>query len=124
LRQHRARDYEAVISNWVLDNFKVDPSPLFSCAEARREGSANRAGYCNPQADQLIQAGLRETDEGRARETWSELSQTLQQDQPITFLFWDEELTGVGPRVQAVETDPRGDLVNIARWWMPEDRRR
>ncbi len=124
LRQHRARDYEAVISNWVLDNFKVDPSPLISCAEARREGSANRAGYCNPQADQLIQAGLRETDEGQARETWSQLSQILQQDQPITFLFWDEELTGVGPRIQGVDTDVRGDLVNIARWWMPEDRRR
>ena len=30
-----AREYDAVLANWSLDTFKVDPTPLFSCAEAR-----------------------------------------------------------------------------------------
>src|SRR5690606_30087550 len=48
LQRHRGRDYDAVISNWTLDTFKVDPTPLFSCVEARRPQSANRAGFCDP----------------------------------------------------------------------------
>jgi peptide/nickel transport system substrate-binding protein len=66
LGRHRERDFQAVLSNWILDTFRVDPSPLFSCAEAEREQSANRSGYCNPEADAAIERGLRATDEGGA----------------------------------------------------------
>jgi peptide/nickel transport system substrate-binding protein len=124
LQQHKAREYDAVISNWTLDTFKVDPTPLFTCAEARTAGSANRAGYCNPQADQLIQQGLRTTDAGQAKQTWAQFSQVLQQDQPITFLYWTEDLAGVGPRLQGVQMDVRSKLANAPRWWIPADRRR
>ncbi len=124
LQQHRAREYDAVLSGWVLDNFKVNPSPLFSCEEAQRPMSANRAGYCNPQADQLIAAGLRERDAGSARQVWADFTRVLQQDQPITFLFWTESLAGVGARVQEVEMDARGKLLNPGEWWIPGDRQR
>jgi len=124
LAQHRARDYEAVLSGWSMDNFRVDPTPLFSCEEARREQSPNRAGYCNPEADRLMLAGLRETDAGRSRAHWTDFSRILQQDQPITFLFWAEDMAGVAPRLQGAEMDARGKLVNVQRWWIPEDRRR
>jgi peptide/nickel transport system substrate-binding protein len=124
LQQHRARNYDAVISGWILDTFRVDPSPLFSCEEARRPQSANRAGYCNPEADRLILAGLAETDEGRAREIWAEFSRVLQQDQPITFLFWQDDLVGVGQRIQGTEMDIRGRFLNAPEWWIPEGRRR
>jgi peptide/nickel transport system substrate-binding protein len=124
LAQHRARDYQAVLSGWSMDNFRVDPTPLFSCAEARREQSPNRAGYCNPQADQLMMAGLQETDAGRSRQLWSDFSRVLQQDQPITFLFWTEDMAGIAPRLQGAEMDARGKLVNVQRWWMPADRQR
>ncbi len=124
LAQHRARDYDSVLGGWSLDNFKVDPTPLFSCEEARREASPNRAGYCNPQADQLMMAGLRETDAGRSQQIWGDFVRLLQQDQPIIFLFWTEDLAGVGPRLQGVEMDARGKLVNIPRWWIPANRQR
>jgi peptide/nickel transport system substrate-binding protein len=124
LAQHRARDYDSVLSGWVLDNFKVDPTPLFSCEEARREQSPNRAGYCNPQADQLMMAGLQETDAGRAREIWGDFVRLLQQDQPISFLFWTEDMAGVAPRLQGADMDARGKLVNVQRWWIPEGQRR
>ncbi|HEX5724328.1 MAG TPA: ABC transporter substrate-binding protein, partial [Longimicrobiaceae bacterium] len=124
LQQHKARDYDAVVSGWGLDNFKVDPTPLFACAEARKPGSANRAGYCNPQADALITRGLSATDPAQAKAIWTQFGQILVQDQPITFLFWLEDMAGVGPRLQGVEMDARGKLVSVARWWIPENRRR
>ena len=124
LQQFKAREYDAVISAWILDNFKVDPTPLFSCEEARKIGSANRTGYCNPEADRLAEQGLRTTDAAEARRLWAEYSRTLQQDQPLTFLFWSEDLGGVGPRLQNVEMDVRSKLVNVADWWIPAGRQR
>jgi peptide/nickel transport system substrate-binding protein len=118
LQQHRARDYEAVLSNWGWDYFRPDPTPLFSCAEAERPSSPNRAGYCNPRADQLMEAGLRELDAARARTSWGQYSQILQQDQPITPLYWNVDLTATGPTLQGVTTDARGQLVSVSRWWI------
>jgi peptide/nickel transport system substrate-binding protein len=124
LQQHREREYEAVIAGWSLDNFRVDPSPLFSCAEAQRIGSPNRAGYCNPDADRMIEAGLRETNESRAQEIWGEFSRILQRDQPITFLAWPEQLSAVHARLQGVEMDVRGKLLTAPQWWIPAGQRR
>jgi peptide/nickel transport system substrate-binding protein len=124
LQQHRNREYDSVVSGWSLDTFRVDPSPLFSCAEARNVGSPNRAGYCNPDADRLMTAGLQETDDARAEEIWGEFTSTLQRDQPITFLVWTEQLAAVGQRLQGVEMDVRGKLQSAPRWWIPAGQRR
>lgn len=124
LQGYKAREYDAVLANWSLDTFKVDPSPLFSCEQAQVAGSANRTGYCNPQADALMARGLRTTDDAEARQIWAEYSRILQQDQPLTFLYWIEDLAGVGPRLRNVETDVRSKIVNIREWWIPANRRR
>jgi peptide/nickel transport system substrate-binding protein len=124
LQGYRARQYDAVLANWSLDTFKVDPSPLFSCAQAQIAGSANRTGYCNPRGDALMEQGLRATDEGEARRIWAEYSRILQEDQPLTFLYWIEDMSGLGARPQNVVTDVRSKIVNIRDWWIPADRRR
>jgi peptide/nickel transport system substrate-binding protein len=121
LQQHKARTYDAVISNWTLDTFKVDPTPLFSCEEARTPQSANRAGFCDPAIDQLITQGLRTTDPAAAQQIWTRFTQQLQQLQPVTFLFWSEDLAGVGPRLQNVEMDVRSKLANVPQWWIPTE---
>jgi peptide/nickel transport system substrate-binding protein len=123
LQQHRERQYDAVLAGWSLDSFRVDPSPLFSCAEARRIGSPNRAGYCNPDADRLMEAGMREMDDSRAQEIWGEFSRVLQRDQPITFLAWEEQMAAVHDRLQNVRMDARGKLLNAREWWLPRGQR-
>ena len=124
LQQHKGRDYDAVISNWTLDTFKVDPTPLFSCAEAQTPQSANRAGFCDPQLDAFLTRGLQTADADEAKSIWGEYSRGLQQAQPITFLYWSEDLGAVGPRIQNVEMDVRSKLVNAREWWIPADRQR
>lgn len=124
LQQYKAREYQGVIANWTLDTFKVDPTPLFSCAQARIANSANRTGYCSPQADALMQQGAGATDPAQARAVWERFSRQLQQDQPVTFLYWTEDLAGIGPRLQGAEMDARGKIQNIQEWWIPANRRR
>ena len=116
LGRHRARDFDAVLTNWVLDNFRVDPRPLFHSSQSEREGSANRSSYANPVADSLMELGVRLEDEQTARQVWGEFGRLLQRDQPITFLFWSDELAGASSALLNVRMDARGELVTLPRW--------
>jgi peptide/nickel transport system substrate-binding protein len=46
----------------------------------------------------------------------------MQQEQPVTVLFWAEEIAAVGPRLQGVKMDARSKLVNVREWWIPANR--
>lgn len=116
LASHRGRDFDAVLTNWVLDNFRVDPRPLFHGSQVAVQGSANRSSYSSPAADSLMDLGTRTTDEARAAEVWDEFTRVLQQDQPVTFLFWQEELAGVTRRLDDVRMDARGELATLPSW--------
>jgi peptide/nickel transport system substrate-binding protein len=66
--------------------------------------------------------GARTLDEDRAAEIWTEFARVLQQDQPVTFMFWQEELAGVSRRLEGVRMDARGELVTLPRWrWRSEE---
>ncbi len=116
LQMHRARDFDAVLTNWILDNFRVDPRPLFHSEQAAREGSANRSSYVSPVADSLMDLGARTLDDVEAREVWTRFARIVQADQPITVLFWQDELAAVSLRLAGVRMDARGELVSVARW--------
>lgn len=121
LGRHRSRDFEAVLTNWVLDNFRVDPRPLFHGSQAGVEGSANRSSYESEVADSLMELGARTTDPERAARVWSDFSRVIQEDQPFTFLFWNDELAGVSRELEGVEMDARGELSGLSTWrWRGE----
>lgn len=126
LTQHRGRDFDAVFHNWVLDNFQVAsaPSALFHSRWAATPGSANRSSYANPRADALLEAGAAATDPDEARRVWRDFVELIQEDQPITFVFWKDELAAARTQLQGVTMDPRGKLVSIAEWWLPGGRAR
>lgn len=116
LSRHRSREFQAVLTNWVLDNFRVDPRPLFHSSQVEVEGSANRSSYGSPVADSLMELGVRTTDPERAAQVWAEFSRVLQEDQPFTFLFWNEELAGVSGELEGVRMDARGELYGLPGW--------
>ncbi len=116
LASHRGRDFDAVLTNWVLDSFRVDPRPLFHSSQVEIENSANRSSYANPVADSLMDLGARTADEARAAEIWAEFVRVLQEDQPFTFMFWQEELAAVSRRLAGVRMDARGELATLPSW--------
>jgi len=105
-----------VLTNWVLDSFRVDPRPLFHGSQVAIENSANRSSYANPVADSLMDLGARTTDEERAARIWAEFTRVLQGDQPVTFMFWQDELAGVSRRLENVRMDARGELATLPGW--------
>lgn len=118
---HRARDFDAVLTNWVLDNFRIDPGPLFHSRQVEIEGSANRSSYASPVADSLMELGVRTLDDETAATVWLAFAETLQRDQPLTLLFWNDELAGVRRELEGVRMDARGELVTLPRWRWRDD---
>jgi peptide/nickel transport system substrate-binding protein len=118
LAAHKERDYDAVFTNWVLDNFQVAGSPfsLFHSSQAEVPLSTNRSGTRSATLDRIIERGARATAVDEQRAAWRELTEVLQREQPVTFMFWLAELAGVRNEVAGVEMDPRGELRGMARW--------
>jgi peptide/nickel transport system substrate-binding protein len=118
LQSHRERNYDAVFTNWVLDNFQVAgaPTALFHSREADTELSANRSSVRLPALDAAIERGARAPSEDEQRAAWREMTDILQREQPVTFMFWLNELAGSRASMSGVEMDPRGELRSIAQW--------
>jgi len=118
LAAHRGRDFDAVFTNWVLDNFQVASAPnaLLHSSQADVPNSANRSSVRIPALDALMERAAGTSDENAAREAWGEFTRILQQEQPMTFMFWLNELAGVRDDVSGVEMDPRGELQSIRDW--------
>jgi peptide/nickel transport system substrate-binding protein len=118
LQSHRERTFDAVFTNWVLDNFQVAAAPtaLFHSDEAAIDLSANRSSVRVPALDAAIERGARAADEDEQRAAWREMTEVLQREQPVTFMFWLNELAGSQASMTGVEMDPRGELRSIAQW--------
>lgn len=124
LTMHRGRDFDAVFTSWVLDNFQVASAPnaLFHSRWAEVPGSANRSSVANARLDALIDRGAVATNDDEAREIWAAFTEVLQEEQPVTFMYWLDELAAARTQLQGVIMDPRGELVSIAEWWLPGGR--
>ncbi|HEX2168400.1 MAG TPA: hypothetical protein VHG09_14290, partial [Longimicrobiales bacterium] len=118
LQSHREREYDAVFTNWVLDNFQVAAAPtaLFHSSEAATPLSANRSSVRIPELDAAIERGARAASPDEQRAAWREMTEILQREQPMTFMFWLNELAASRAAMSGVEMDPRGELRSIAQW--------
>src|SRR5690606_32113973 len=57
LQSHRERNFDAVFTNWVLDNFQIPSAPmsLFHSREAETPLSANRSTVSIPALDAVME---------------------------------------------------------------------
>ncbi len=118
LQQHRAREFDAVFTNWVIDNFQVASSPfsLLHSSQAAVQRSANRSSVRIPRLDALIEAGAVATEPAEQRRIWREFTEVVQAEQPLTFMFWLEELAATSSRLDGVAMDPRGEFMTVRDW--------
>ncbi|HUG40238.1 MAG TPA: ABC transporter substrate-binding protein [Longimicrobiales bacterium] len=118
LAQHKGRDFDAVLSNWVLDNFQMASAPfsLFHSSQAAIDQSANRSGVRIPRLDALIDRGAAATDADAARAVWREFTEVLQEEQPFTFMFWRDELAATSDALDGFEMDQRGEFQSMTEW--------
>jgi peptide/nickel transport system substrate-binding protein len=78
--------------------------------------SANRSTVRIPALDAAIERGTRATSTDEQRAAWREMTEVLQREQPVTFMFWLNELAASRASMSGVDMDPRGEFRSIAQW--------
>jgi peptide/nickel transport system substrate-binding protein len=115
----RKRDFDAMVLGWKPE-FHLDDSDLFSCR--KRDQPLAWSGYCNDEADRLMDSVQIVPDRAAVLPLWRRYQQLIAGDNPITPLYFSNRLVGIGRRVQGVALDARGDWVGIDRWWLEDAR--
>jgi peptide/nickel transport system substrate-binding protein len=66
--------------------------------------------------DRLIDHAAAATDDNQARGVWRQMTDVLQREQPVTFVYWLNETAAARNNIGTIVMDQRGELVNIAEW--------
>jgi len=98
----RSGNFEACLVSWGTG---VDPDSAASLWTT--EGARNDTGYANPDVDRLFAEGRRERDRERRAEAYGRIHDILAEDQPCTWLVWQQEMLGISRRVAADAFDLR-----------------
>jgi len=115
------RDFDGVVIGWVTE-MKVDDHDLFHSSKA--DQPYGWTGMQNERIDRLLDTLQLVVDRDEAMELWREYQYAIAEVQPYTYLYFPRRLAGVNPRMRGVEMDVRGEWVNAARWWIPQEFRR
>ncbi|MGE5673074.1 MAG: peptide-binding protein [Mycobacterium leprae] len=73
--------------------------------------------YSNPAVDKLIEDGRATMDQAKRKADYSQMQELLAQDQPYTWLAFNNTLAGFSKRVHGLKPTPAGGFTwNIADW--------
>lgn len=117
----KRRDFDALAIGWVTE-FRIDDRDLFHCEKLN--DPYQWVGYCDPETDRLLDTLPKIMDRNAAKPLWSQYQHKIAQDQPYTFVYFQERLEGVSNRLRNVDPDARGDWVGVKDWWILPNARR
>jgi peptide/nickel transport system substrate-binding protein len=118
----RERDFESALVTFET-GFRIDERDLFHSEVKDAPGWAF-SGTADPELDRYLDTLQLIPDREDALPVWRDYQCRLMEVQPYTFLYSAKRKNGVGPRLNAVKIDTRGDLATVRHWWIaPQDRR-
>ena len=79
---------------------------------------ANYVRYRNPEMDRLVEQAASQPDVLAARPYLDQIQQLAHRDQPVTFLWESQRLTGVNKRVKDVRPTLSFSFFNLKEWWV------
>lgn len=109
------QEYEAVLGTWIV-GLSADITALWG------EGTPqNIVAYRNPKVAQLFQQALSQPNEQAAAPYWRAAAEQISRDQPYTFLYFFDQVSGLRDRLQGVKIDTYGAYQNAWEWWVRSD---
>jgi peptide/nickel transport system substrate-binding protein len=111
----RKKDYEATLSGWSAGLF-VDMTDMWHSGD-RYE--FNFTSYANPEVDRIIKEAIREPDPEKNAALWKQAQAMIYEDQPYTFLYWQDSITGLHERFKDAKVDILSAIHNMNTWWVP-----
>jgi ABC-type transport system substrate-binding protein len=102
-------EFQLFSLRWVGGNEDPDIFGfVFDSAKTPPKGS-NRGFYRNPQVDELIARGLKETDQSKRKQIYIELQKIVAQDLPYINLWFYDNVLVHSKRLNDVELSPSGN---------------
>src|SRR5215470_3599991 len=118
------RNFDAVLFDFSADI--PDPDPYALLHSSQVNNGENYAGYVNPEADKLLEAGRSTQDRAKHKEAYYALHQRVHEDEPYTFLYvpqryyaWSRRVHGVS----ALDVSTLPHFPGVARWWVDQPKR-
>ena len=104
LSQNQAGDFQTTMVGW---SGRVDPDgnvhQFLTC-----HGGLNDMKYCNPQVDELLNGARVVTDPAARKEKYAAAMKIVEDDKPITYLYFDPRLFGASKALHGFVPHPDG----------------
>ena len=103
-------EHDSVLIGWAADN--ADPDnffrPLLSCAAL--ESGSNRAQWCDPVFDRILNQALLTDDQLQRRSFYLAAQQYLQTEMPLVALAHSQRIQAINSQIEGVTINPYGGI--------------
>lgn len=111
------RDFDACLLGWRIG---VDPNQMDSWHSTKIcENCVNFIGYANPEADRMLELGASTFEVRERKKYYDRFQEILAEDQPYTFLWFQEDLPIVNSRFLGITPAIMGIDYNFHQWHVP-----
>lgn len=111
-RMIQDKDFEAALGSWG-----VELSPNLTSLWAPESGF-NITRYENPEVTRLMAEAERQPTAQLANPLWKSAAERIVQDQPYTWLYYYDAVTGRRGELRGVKVDTYGAYQNTWEWWL------
>ena len=115
LREHR---FDAATLGWSVD-LTQDPYQIWHSSSASNRGS-NYINFKNGESDRLIEQARKEFDDERRKQIYWRWQELIHEEQPYTFLYYQEEVAAYSKRFQNVTWWPLRPGYDLTSWFVPK----
>jgi peptide/nickel transport system substrate-binding protein len=87
-------------------------------------GDRNHGKYFNRQVDALFDQAAEFGGWRQKTDTYRQIQEILQQDQPVTYLYWKPAMYAMSRRLRQVAVSPRGPFLHypgVLNWWVAKE---
>lgn len=111
-------DFDAVLGSWGV-NLNPDITPIFA-----ESAAFNIVSFRDSAAQRLMREAKEQPTALLANPLWRAAAERIVQEQPYTWLYYYDPVTGVSDRLRGVRVDTYGAYQNVWEWWIPLARQR
>jgi peptide/nickel transport system substrate-binding protein len=111
----RAGDFDACVVGNSMDT-SLDLTAYFHSRGIALGTNVTR--YANPEVDRLIDHAMSQPDIALARQDLDRLQEILHRDQPYTYLWESERLSGLDRRLHGVKPGMLYSFYDLKDWWV------
>jgi peptide/nickel transport system substrate-binding protein len=101
-------------------NFDLVQDPFQGYHSSAAAGGQNFANFKNAESDRLIEQARLEFDDQKRKQIYWQWQELISDEQPVTFLFYQEDPAAVSKRFQNVQWIPLRPGYDLTTWWVPK----